>query len=344
MEQVSHTVTRNPDRIEDDVLQIPSRIRVAHYRLTLQAVTPLNLPDHLGSTLRGGFGHVFRHQLCVQPRAHNCGDCILHSQCPYVYIFDTPVPKGAEVLSANKDAVRPFMIKAPVNVKGSYAPGDLLVFGLTLVGRAIEYLPYFVVVFQQLGYQGLGPGRGEYTLTKVEAVQPWTGEQQVVYSTNCDLKRDVDLTMARADFVRYSSAFASGSVSIRFVSPTRLKHRGELVWQGPPFHVLIKALLARVSSLSYFHCGERWRVDFSRWIDRARQIELDSGETHWDDWKRYSGRQDQWVWMGGLVGRATYKGKVHPFLPLLALGEAVQVGKKTVFGNGFYEVASPKLD
>jgi hypothetical protein len=103
--------------------------------------------------------------------------------------------------------------------------------------------------------------------------------------------------------------------------------------------VLVKALLGRVSSLSYFHCGQRWEVDFRGLIDRAadrvRTAEVGSG---WADWSRFSGRQQQRVEMGGLAGQVTYEGDLRDYLPLLALGELVHVGKGTVFGNGKYRI------
>ena len=42
--------------------------------------------------------------------------------------------------------------------------------------------------------------------------------------------------------------------------------------EGPPFHVLVGKLLARVSSLSYFHCGERWETDYRGWIEQAEAV------------------------------------------------------------------------
>jgi hypothetical protein len=338
MEQVRHGSLGDAPGTAADAIELPSQIRVAHYRLTLEAVESLDLPPFKGSTLRGGFGAVFRRKLCVQPRTQNCEDCLLRSQCPYIYIFDTPIPDDAEVLRSYDDAVRPYAIKPPLDDKTSYAPGELLTFGLTLVGRAIEYLPYFVVVFEELGRQGLGHTRGQYALRQVETIHPWAGEERVIYSAGGQLKQSSAATLTRDDFLARARALAATSVSVAFLTPTRLKHRHSLVWEGPPFHVLIKALLGRVSSLSYFHCGERWQTDFRGWIERAKQVRLSSVESCWRDWRRRSGRQDQWVPMGGLMGRATYAGDLAPFLPLLALGEAVQVGKKTVFGNGWYEI------
>ena len=42
--------------------------------------------------------------------------------------------------------------------------------------------------------------------------------------------------------------------------------------------------------------------------------------------------------LGGLVGEAVYEGDLSPFLPILAAGELVHVGKSTVFGNGLYRI------
>jgi hypothetical protein len=129
-------------------------------------------------------------------------------------------------------------------------------------------------------------------------------------------------------------------LSLDFLTPARLKHKGRWVHEGPPFHVLVKTLLGRVSSLSYFHCGQRLEVDFRGLIDRAAEgaCILDRS-TGWQDWSRFSGRQQQRVEMGGLVGRVTYEGDLSDYLPLLALGELVHVGKGTVFGNGQYTIA-----
>ena len=35
------------------------------YRLLLEATSPLRLSSFAGSTLRGGFGHVFKRSVCV---------------------------------------------------------------------------------------------------------------------------------------------------------------------------------------------------------------------------------------------------------------------------------------
>jgi hypothetical protein len=60
-------------------------------------------------------------------------------------------------------------------------PGETLDFGLVLLGEAINYLPYLVVVFRELGKVGIGWKRGRYALKQVSAVQPLKGAEAVIY-------------------------------------------------------------------------------------------------------------------------------------------------------------------
>ena len=51
-------------------------LRIAKYRLTLDAVEELHLPAYKGSTLRGGFGHVFKRTVCFQKDVQSYEACL----------------------------------------------------------------------------------------------------------------------------------------------------------------------------------------------------------------------------------------------------------------------------
>ena len=195
-----------------------------------------------------------------------------------------------------------------------------------------------LLAFQGLGQSGLGRTRGRFTLHRVTVLGG--DDEWPVYDSVDRQVRDHERSAGPAEMARTAAALSPDRLVVSFRTPTRLKHGGQWIRAGPPFHVLIKALLGRVSSLSYFHCGQRWDVDFRGWIDRAREVQMVDGGAGWANWERYSGRQQRRIRMGGLVGAATYEGHLRPFLPLLALGELVHVGKGTVFGNGQYRVAN----
>ena len=312
--------------------------RIAKYRFTLEAMERLELPVYKGSTLRGGFGHVFKRTVCFQKDVQTCDACLLRNNCPYGCIFETSPPTDAEVLRTYSDVPLPFVIEPPLDRRTGYQPGDLLEFGVILVGKAINYLPYFVVVFGELGRVGIGRERGKYVLQRIVAVNPLDGTEALAYDGVDVIVGDQDLSVGYAEVEARARGLPDERVTANFLTPTRLKHAGRVAKEGPPFHVLIRAILRRVSSLSYFHCGERWETDYRGIIEAAQGVRLAGVWTEWVDWERYSRRQRQRMNLGGLVGQAAYEGEFRPFLPLLVLGELVHVGKACVFGNGWYEV------
>jgi hypothetical protein len=318
-----------------NALHLPSTFTLARYRFTIEALEPIHLPRYAGSTLRGGLGSVLRRLVCYRPGTQ-CPECDLGNDCVYSYLFRTAPPDDAEALSALSAVPRPFVVQAPLDTPATLDPGERLGFDVVLVGRALAYAPYFVLAYQQLGNAGLGRGRGRFKLTRVMAVG--LDEEAMVFEAADGSVRPTDLEVRAAALEAAAERMGADRVDVAFLTPTRLKHRGELAWHGPPFHVLVRRLLDRVSSLSTFHCGERWEIDFKGWIERARDVEAVDVATSWADWERYSGRQDRRVKMGGLVGPIAYVGDVAPFCALLALGTLVHVGKGTVMGNGRFAV------
>jgi hypothetical protein len=309
-------------------------ITLARYRFTLVADEAIHLPAQPGSTLRGGFGHALRKMACYRDRAE-CRHCPLSDDCVYGYLFRTAPPDDAEVLSTLTAVARPFVIQPPLERAEDLKPGDTFTFHLMLVGKALDYLSYIVVAFQELGRSGLGHSRGRFHPVRVETVYPFNGAVEAVFDIEqSDRIRTQALTVDGAALEAQAQALPTDRLDVAFLTPTRLKHRGELMWEGPPFHVLVRRLLDRISSLAYFHCGERWEIDFKGWIERAKDVRIADAATTWADWSRYSGRQDRRIKMGGLVGPVAYEGDLAPYRALLALGSLIHVGKGTVMGNG----------
>jgi len=317
------------------------KLRIASYRFTLEAREELHLPPYKGSTLRGGFGHAFKRVVCFQRQVETCQGCLLRENCPYAYVFETAPPSDSEVLSKNTAVPLPFVIQPPLERRTTYRPGEILDFNLVLVGKAINYLPYFVVVFCELGKVGIGWKRGKYALQQISAVQPLKGAEAVIYDGTDLLVSGEDLSVGYPEIeeqgCRLGERLGADPVTVNFLTPTRLKHGGRYV-ECPDFHVLVRAILRRASSLYYFHCGQRWETDYRGLIERAQGIETAEAHTTWVDWERYSRRQGQCMNLGGFVGQVSYQGDLEPFLPLLVLGQLVHVGKACVFGNGRYEV------
>jgi hypothetical protein len=319
-------------------LVIPARFNLAHYRLTLEALEDLHLPPFKGSALRGGFGHTFKRLACMEP--HRCDtQCRRGNGCAYGYIFETAPPTSSEVLSNLSEVPRPFIIAPADDRREVIQAGQRLNFGLTLIGQGIHHLPYFLVVFKEMGATGLGKNRGKYQLLTVDGASPYGGRRYTpIYQAPAETIQADDVSIDGAVINQHAGSLGATEITLEFVTPTRIKHQDRWVWEGPPFAVLVRSLLGRVSSLSYFHCGAEWKTDYRGVVDQAAEVSITRSETHWEDWSRFSTRQKQRIEMGGLVGQVTYSGNLTPYLPLLAAGELVHVGKGTVFGNGQYHI------
>lgn len=311
---------------------------VSKYEIDIEAGDEgLFLPAYKGSTLRGGFGSAFRRITCSQ-RDVRCRACLLETSCPYAYIFETAPPPGSDALRNYENIPRPFVLEPPPETRIRYGPGEKICFNQILIGRATGYLPYFIVAFRELGEMGIGRGRKKYRLAEIRAVNPVSNESEVVYRKENQLVRNVNLAL-QSDIINEMNELgdlnATGSVVLEFQTMTRVKFE-ENFSRRLEFHMLIRSLLRRLSSLAYFHHGWDLDLEFTGLIDRAAEVRIIEDSTRWVDWERYSSRQDSKMNLGGLVGRVTYQGPVAVFMPLLKLGELVHVGKGAVFGMGKY--------
>lgn len=318
-------------RIGAETVSAVNELRLTRYRVGLRALEALNLPTYLGSTLRGAFGHVFRRIACLAPPASRCP---APENCPYHLIFEPAPPSDAVVLRNLDDIPRPFVMGAPPAAIKSYPAGSDLTFDLTLVGRARDFLPHFIVAFREL--RAIGRGRHPVALRRVDAVEPFGGGLTLIYSDEDNLVRSHDASVSLRDCANLRPPEAP--ITVRFVTYTRLKHDGDWA-RRPEFHVLFRRLIGRLSSLAVFHCGVRLDLDFLRLIERAKATKLIDDRTRWEDWTRYSSRQDRRMTLGGLVGEAAYEGSLTEFWPFLVFGQWTHVGKNATFGMGRYEIA-----
>lgn len=294
----------------------------------------LFLPQYKGSAFRGGFGHVFRKVACPL----RCREgCQLPANCIYAYVFETPPPAESRILAKVPTAPHPFVIEPPLERKRVYEPGEEVAFQLILVGRAIDYLPYFIYTFDELGRVGLGRGRGKYQLVSVESVSP-SGEAILLYDGSSKTLKSSFTVMGAGDLTeRGGRVPPDGRVTLTFLTPTRIKAEGHLTDEAA-FPILFRSLHRRIALLAYFHCGGAWEEGPNELIERAQRVVTEASGLRWQDWERYSNRQQTRMAFGGFIGKVTYRGALQPFWPFLSLGTDLHVGKGATFGLGQYRI------
>jgi hypothetical protein len=316
--------------------------KIAQFQVVIEALNSINLPEYKGSVIRGGFGYAFKKVVCAL-RNKECPECILKEKCTYSYIFETPPPADSRLMRKYPAAPHPFVLCPPLEDDRTYEPGEKLLFHLTLIGKAIDYLPYFIYTFEELGQMGLGKGRGKFFLEEVrmKSYDPGQGAagkiEKSIYTGKEKILRDSSQKLYVISPEDKPVPSGLSALKFIFLTPLRLKYQGNLS-SDLPFHVLFRNLLRRISLLSYFHCGQELDVDFQNLIGESQNIVTERENLRWYEWERYSTRQETRMKLGGLVGTISFSGNFDLFWPYILLGEAVHVGKASSFGLGKYEI------
>jgi len=187
-----------------------------------------------------------------------------------------------------------------------------------------------------MGRKGLGREWGKYEIDRIDLMRD--AETIQIYDGST---KSLSAYPQKEEHESYAADETVSSLTIDFLTPLRLKAKGDLVTRLT-FSLLFERLAQRLTLLAAFY-GTNSRVpDFTSLIDRSREIEVSADTLHWYDWERYSFRQKTTMSLGGLRGKISFKGNLTPFMPFLRLGEQVNVGQSTSFGLGKYEIMLDK--
>lgn len=327
--------------------------RIGRFRFVIAPKEPLFVPAiNKGNMLRGSFGHGFR-RLCCVPECKEARSCPVGMTCPYKAIFEPSPSPEAESLSKNQDIPRPFVFRAPQTLQTRFETGQPFEFELVLIGRALDFFPYFVLSFRELAAEGLGLNRAKCRLERVEQLEVFRNkaggsdcqpnliyaEETQILQTPTFAERAERLEAWIEDRSTTQEDRVVQRVAIRFITPTLLKSDGEIV-SRPEFHHIIKRLRDRINALSTFFGTGPINADFKELGEHAEKIRTVSATTEWVERARTSSKTKQRHELSGFTGKALYEGEIIEFLPWLALGELTHVGKHTAWGNGWMEVCS----
>ncbi len=239
------------------------------------------------------------------------------------------------------------LVRSPVtdspDERRHMSQGDGLTFGLLLMGRATEYLPYVVYAVSEMARRGLGASRTPFELTEVAMIDEsgnrnpiYRGETQRVIVPDSATMKLSDLIGRRLDRL----AFSANTLKLKFLTPARIRVEGDLQLKMS-FELLARNLLRRISTLAMVHGRTQLELDYRGLIALAADVSISTFALRWFDLERYSNRQRTKMNLGGFIGEVEYTGKViKEFIPLIAAGELLNVGTGTSFGLGRYEIVA----
>ena len=302
------------------------------FRFSFQAADPVYFPPHRsGDIIRGAFGTIFRRLACV-PECKDARTCPVRGTCAYARIFE---PSAVEAHpSGLADFPRPFVFRAAHLDGQTIRPGEIFHFDLHVFDLKQPALPYFVLSFQQLAHEGLGPRRGRAELLSVHQLDARRQPVAEVFDgRNCSPGGGlppVELSLE-------PQPAPVSRVRVSFLTPTELKEGGA-VTPRPEFGVLFARIRDRLSTLRALYGPGPLEIDFRAMGERARAVRITRSELHRVETKRRSGRSGHYHPFGGFTGRVDYEGELSEFLPYLEAAQWTGVGRHTVWGKGHIEV------
>jgi hypothetical protein len=294
------------------------------WRFTFCALEPLSFPaGKSGNILRGAFGTI-SHDLFTAAGSPTAGAPVFQPRSQ---------GRGPSGLS---ESPRPFVFRS-ANLDGrTFSPGERFYFDLHVFISPYPPLSIFVLTFEQLVREGLGPGRGKAILESVWQLDEAHKPSEQLYRSGSSMMQAEPLVLPLS---------LDGSevrrLAVRFVTPTELKSEKGIA-SRPEFHVLFGRARDRISTLRSLYGAGSLDLDFRAMGERARSVQITRCDLHHVEVERRSTRTLQTHPIGGFVGDVEYRGELTEFLPFLRVAEWTGVGRQTVWGKG--EIRSESRD
>ncbi len=345
-------------------------LSLAQYEFRLAVLAEGELPPFLGSTFRGSFGYALKAVACSMPH-QDCSRCFLVERCLYPRLFEPRVQQTDGLLKQQQNAPRPFIFEPPLpgqkysasllsteigraQANGGksngqkrlfaeplrFAAGDELRFGLTLIGPAIEELPYIIYAISLMARHGFGAQRTPFALLQVSAFDGSTTRLKV-YTPEMARIAPHDARRNLSEMVkdRLAQLDLEDTLRLLFLTPTRIRFQKN-VQERLCFEQLVKSLSLRLTMLAQTYSAVRLDYDYQALLAQARTVTTQAESLWQQELKRYSNRQEKQIEQDGFMGEAVFTGKaISELLPLLVAGEFLHVGSGTAFGLGRYHIA-----
>lgn len=292
------------------------------------------LPRYKGSTFRGVFGKALKRVVCAF-KGQECEQCLLRDRCIYAIVFESSSFSNATEGSRVVSPPHPFVIEPPLDQASIFPAGTSFIFHLLLFGGTNQDLPYFIYAFDEMGKIGIGRRvngeRGRFILQEVRA------GKKSIYSKSDNRISDTKpyQQIELAEPVTFTQE--TFQLNVKMLTPLRVKYKNRLK-AGLPFHVLVRAMLRRISNLFNHYGDGEPPLDYPGLVKKAENIRIADSNLEWFDWRRYSKRQERGMIMGGITGAVTYEGDLSEYVPLLDFCSKVHIGKQTSFGLGKIQV------
>jgi hypothetical protein len=222
-------------------------------------------------------------------------------------------------------------LAAPV---GHVAPGQEFELRLTLFGALTEHAIACAQTVMQMGEMGIGEARGRFSALDARVAD---GGSAPFLST--DGLGDWPKALSADAWLSRRAENVNG-LTLRLLSPLRVKDKNEVLTGPFSFAQWMHRLHGRIAQVAEA-AGSAMPVSEDRiaaQLEAAKDVALVGHALERVEQKRCSARSGQRMLWEGIVGELEFRGPVAPFAGVLALAKTLQVGGKTAFGLGHFDV------
>ncbi|NUQ05474.1 MAG: CRISPR system precrRNA processing endoribonuclease RAMP protein Cas6 [Anaerolineae bacterium] len=306
---------------------------------TLYSDYPIDLGANPGSSLRGALYETLAAMYDTGDSAKSRHDSETNPVAWLLRLED-------EVKTGGKDAPRPIAIRPPrpepglLSAMSGSQSGATTAFVIALYGRARDVAGLIVSAVASTGGIGMGRGRergaGRYTLRRVRALDPLTGQGTEIVDMQGRQIAELPSPPSAEAYAHFAALLQADRLSVQFITPTRIIDHQALCKQ-PAFRPWFQRLLERIRQISDLYAEPVW-IPFAELLGAADVIQTADDQTYWQELWSHSRIDGMYKPVSGFVGKVEYTGEFDLLLPYLLVGQSLQVGKNAIKGGGWYEM------
>ena len=295
--------------------------------VSLKCLEKATLNSYHGSMIRGVIGQTLRKVSCTKGKSTDCGQCSSFKSCPYANVFYSIDKSSEDMLTKVTTIPNPFVVYPLMKGKEKFEEGESLKFNLTLFGKAISYLHYFIHALNEIKERGLGSGRKKFELEYIKDIK--TGEMILIGDElSCKDIRGYKLDIEPLNVKR---------ITLEFDTPLRIKHEGKPAGTID-FEIAMKNILRRIAMAHEYFMDKKIDIDYKKLIDESSGIKTVKTNIRWKKLTRFSSRAKRKLSIGGMSGKISFSGNLTKFYPYIKAGEILHIGSGCTLGLGHYNI------
>ncbi len=287
------------------------------------------LPEFKGSTIRGAFGwKLLKAVEGLYP--------------VYEKIFETKGDQNNPApLSHVKEVPHPFILHPPLDKKRNFQKGELITVGITLIGYSHNFLPFFVEAFSLMGKNGITPKRKKLKLMNV-VNEDAEGSKFLIYEHGSSAISNNYKPITTNNILSVINNDVK-KLTLNFETPFHLRSESAEILEKDKNKITPRILVARLEerykTLAQLYC--RSEANVKQIFQPDDSVAISNMNVEHYQLPRYSNRTRKKQMFLGLLGSITLEGNLSSILPLLYIGEKINIGNKSSFGWGHYKIELP---